>query len=91
MKDERWPVVWQGQLVGWLERPFLDMFTGCGRFVPADPKLAAQFLDAVASSDYDLFASFNGLNGLVTGPLSEDGELAFNHWHGRRADQDSAR
>src|SRR5436190_1069458 len=36
VKDERWPVVWQGQLVGWLEQPFLDMFTGCGRFVPAN-------------------------------------------------------
>jgi len=73
----RVPVVWKGQVVGWLEHCTLDGSNCTGRWIPGISDASEQFSEKAAEGEVTI--GLGGLRGQVLGG-AENGELTVHVW-----------
>jgi hypothetical protein len=73
---DRWPVMWEGRLVGWLKDPRHQRHGCVGTWIPSVPPASEEFVTALeCCPQTPLVASVGGVRSLLDQPLSPCNEL----------------
>jgi hypothetical protein len=78
--DIRDPVIWEGEVVGWMENRRVDMWFHYGRWIPENTPATERFLEAIRTRDEAkvLLGTAKG----VVNALPEDGKIDVKIWPG---------
>lgn len=89
MRSDRWPIIWGGRLVGWMESPGVDMPHFYGRWVAADCPETSEFLAALRrvvdeSEGLEMFVSgFPGIAYCHSDDFGGEIDVRWDCWRDR--------
>ena len=78
--SEREPIVWQGQLVGWMNSPFPEMFNCSGLWEPVNPNDDTFWNAVKTGSSPGVEITFGNGRGIIYEPPDEEGYFAVSWW-----------